>query len=118
MARATTTSEDLVPKGLPQGSRQQIRKQMQEADVPLSSEGGGGAALSPGAAAAPAAAAPAAPVSRTDLAGFDVFANREPNPDFQANPGLDPVAMFEARLADSQNTALQYYFGRIQDFLE
>jgi hypothetical protein len=117
-ARATTTSQDLVPKGLPQGSRQQIVQQMQEANVPLSSEGGGVGPTPSTAAVSPAAAGSAAPVSRQGLSNFDVFQNREPTPDFQGNPNLDPVALFQARLAESPNTALRYYFGRFQDFLE
>ncbi len=115
MARATTTSEDLVPKGLPQGSRQQIRKQMQEADVPLSSEGGGGAALSPGAAVSPAAVAPAAPVSRADLAGFDVFSNREPTPGFQGTPQRE--VMFE-KVRQSDNLVMQSIFQRMAGYKE
>ena len=86
-ARATTTSEDLVPKGRPQGSRQQIVKQMQEAKVPLSSEGGGGTTLplTP-AAVSPPAVASAAPVSRSDLAASDVFSTWDPDPGLQATP--------------------------------
>ena len=115
-ARATTTSEDLVPKGLPQGSRQQIRQQMQEANVPLSSEGGGGAGLSPSSAAVtPTAVAPAAPVSRGDLANFDVFANREPTAGFQATPQRQ--VMFE-KVRQSDNLVMQSIFQRMAGYKE
>ncbi len=113
------TSQDLVPTDLPYGSRQQSVAAMKAADVPLSSEvGGGSTALVGSAAASPAVVAPASPVSRPDLANFDVFQNREPTEGFQDNPASDPTAVFRARLAESPNTALQYYFGRYQDFLE
>ncbi len=115
MARATTTSEDLVPKGLPQGSRQQIRQQMQEANVPLSSEGGGGTTLPPGAAAAPSAVAPAAPVSRAGLEGFDVFSNREPTPGFQATPQRE--VLFE-KVRQSDNLVMQSIFQRMAGYKE
>ena len=36
------TSEDLVPKGLPYGAREKTVAAMRSADVPVSSEGGGG----------------------------------------------------------------------------
>jgi len=112
------TSQDLVPTNQPYGSRQQTVAAMEAADVPLSSEVGGGESLSGSVAASPAAVAPANPVSRQDLANFDVFQNREPTEGFQDNPNLDPAALFRARLDQSPNTALRYYFGRYQDFLE
>ena len=111
--RATTTSQDLVPKGLEQGGRQQIVQQMQAADVPLSSEGGGGAVLPPGSAAAAPAAASATPVSRGDLAGFDVFANREPTPGFQATPQRQ--VMFE-KVRQSDNLVMQSIFQRMAGY--
>ena len=112
------TSEDLVPKGLPYGERQKTVAAMRAADAPLASEASGGSIAPSSVAASPAAAAPTGPVSRQDLSNFDVFQNREPTEGFQANPNLDPVALFQARVAESPNTALQYYFGRYQDFLE
>ncbi len=114
-----TSSQDLVPTDLPYGSRQETVARMQAANVPLASEGGGGTVAPVGSAAAsPPAVSPATPVSRETLSSFDALPNREPTEGFQSNPALDPAAMFQAKLAESPNTALQYYFGRYQDFLE
>ena len=117
-ARATTTSQDLVPKNLPQGSRQKIVAQMQAADLPVSSESvGGGAVAAPGlpAAASPVAAGPAAPVSRTDLASFDVFQNREPTSGFQATPQRQ--VLFET-IRQSDNLVMQAIAERMAGYKE
>jgi len=116
VARATTTSEDLVPKGLPQGGRQQIVQQMQEADVPLSSEGGGSNALAPSSnAASPGPLAPAPPVSRQDLSSFDALANRQPTEGFQATPQRQ--VMFE-KVRQSDNLVMQSIFQRMAGYKE
>ena len=110
------SSEDLVPKGLPYGSRGDTVAQMKAADVPLSSASGGGALPGPTPAVPPAAApTPAAPVSRAGLAGYDVLANREPTPQFQATPPRQ--VMFE-KVRQSQNAVMQEIFARMPGYKE
>ena len=110
------SSEDLVPKGLPYGSRQDTVAQMKAANVPLSSASGGGAPPGPASAVSPAAApAPAAPVSRAGLAGFDVLANREPTPQFQATP---PRQVMYEQVRQSANPVLQSIFERMDGYKE
>ena len=115
------TSQDLVPTGQPYGERKATVAAMKSANVPLSSGSGGGQAVPPTGSPQPVGAsptAPAPPVSGQSLEGFDVFAGREPDPQFQSNPNLDPVALFQNEVANSPNSAVRYYFGRYQDFLE
>lgn len=111
------SSEDLVPTGLPYGSRGDTVAQMKAAGVPLGSASGGAAALPGPPAAVPPTAAPgpAAPVSRAELAGFDALANREPTPQFQATPPRQ--VMFE-RVRQSQNAVMQSIFERMAGYKE
>lgn len=109
------SSEDLVPTGLPYGSREDTVAQMKAANVPLGSASGGGAPPAPVAAPLAAAPAPAAPVSRADLAQYDVFANREPTPQFQATPPRQ--VMFE-RVRQSENAVLKSIFERMAGYKE
>jgi hypothetical protein len=110
------SSEDLVPKGLPYGSRGDTVAQMKAADVPLNSASGGGAPPGPTATVPPAVApAPAAPVSRAGLAGYDVLANREPTPQFQATPPRQ--VMFE-KVRQSNNAVMQEIFARMPGYKE
>ncbi len=117
-ARAATTSEDLVPTGLPYGSRQQTVANMQAANIPLSSVTAGGSEALPGPATGPPTPPPAGPVNRQGLEQFDVFANREPTDGFAPIGGGDPTAVLQAQIAASPNSALRYYFGRAQEFEE
>lgn len=85
------SSEDLVPTGLPHGSRQQVEGQMQAAGLPLGSSSVGGAAPTPppeGAVARPAGGSPSPPQG-SPLTGFDVFANRQPMSGTNTAPVLD-----------------------------
>jgi hypothetical protein len=110
------SSEDLVPKGLPYGSRDDTVAQMKAANVPLSSESGGVAPSGPAPAVSPAAApGPAAPVSRAELGGFDALANREPTPEFQATP---PRQVMYERVRQSQNAVMQSIFERMAGYKE
>ena len=89
---------------------------MKAANVPLSSEGGGGTVSPPvTAAASPTATLPAAPVSREGLANFDVFANREPNPAFQGVPQRQ--VLFE-RIRQSDNAVMQAIAERMAGYKE
>ena len=105
-------TEDLVPTGLPQGGRQQVKAGLQAADLPLDSETAPVAGLGPptGAPAAPTAAPPA----RQQLQNFDVFADRIPNPQ-QAPPSRDVI--FE-QVRNSGNAVLQDIFSRMSGYLE
>jgi hypothetical protein len=108
--------EDLVPTGLPYGSRKDTVAQMKAADVPLGSAGSGAVPSGSTAAVSPAAApAPAAPVSRAGLAGYDVLANREPTPQFQATPPRQ--VMFE-QVRQSQNAVMQSIYSRMAGYKE
>ena len=110
------TTQDLVPTGLPHGSRQETVSRMKAANVPLSSEGGGGTVSPPvTAAASPTATLPAAPVSREGLANFDVFANRVPTPAFQGVPQRQ--VMFE-QVRQSSNQVMQSIFERMVGYKE
>ena len=111
------SSEDLVPTGLPYGSRGDTVAQMKAANVPLDSASGGPGSPGPTTVAAPPSAAPvpAAPVSRAGLAGYDVLANREPTPQFQATPPRQ--VMFE-RVRQSQNAVMQEIFARMPGYKE
>ena len=110
--------EDLVPTGLPYGSRGDTVAQMKTAGVPLSSASGGGVLPGPTTAASPAAvSAPAAPVpvSRAGLESFDALANREPTPGFSATPPRQ--VMFE-QVRQSGNAVMQSIFERMAGYKE
>ena len=111
------SSEDLVPKGLPQGSRQEIEAAMTAAGLPLGSEG----AAPPPVPAAPTSAGPAGapPVgatvpARQQMQNFDVFGDRAPNP-VAAPSGRDVI--FE-QVRRSDNAVLQAIFSRIDGYKE
>lgn len=115
-ARATSTSQDLVPKGLPYGSRQDTVSRMQAAEVPLTSEsGGGGLPLASSPAAPPAAVAPAAPISRAELQNFDVFQNRQPTPGFRATSQRQVLL---ERIRQSGNQVMQSIASRMAGYKE
>ena len=109
------SSQDLVPTNLPYGSRQQTVAQMQAADIPVSSESGGGATPLVPTGAPPGPVAPAAPVSRANLQNFDALSNRQPNPNFQAVPQRQ--VMFE-QVRQSNNKVLQSIFERMAGYKE
>ncbi len=109
------SSEDLVPKELPQGSRQEIEAAMTAAGLPL---GSAGAAPPP----VPAAPPPAGPVgappvgatvpARQQMQNFDVLADRAPNP--VAPPPPRDVIFEQVRRSD--NAMLQDIFSRMQGY--
>ena len=109
------SSEDLIPKGLPQGSRQENVAAFKAAGLPVGSQQAApdlaDAPLPP-----PADAPPVGPTTpaRQQLQGFDVFADREPNPT-PAPPGRDVI--FE-QVRQSGNLVLQDIFSRMSGYLE
>ena len=109
------SSEDLIPRGLPQGSRQENVAAFRAADLPVGSEQ---AAPEPvaGPPGAPAGAPPIGPTvpARQSMQGFDVFAGREPNP-IAAPAGRDVI--FE-QVRNSGNAVLQDIFSRMSGYLE
>ena len=110
------SSEDLIPKGLPQGSRQENVAAFRAADLPVGSEQ---AVPEPGLGpptGAPSAAPPIGPTTpaRQSMAGFDVFAGREPNP-VQAPLGRDIIFQ---QVRDSGNAVLQDVFTRMSGYKE
>ena len=114
------SNEDMVPTGLPYGARKETAAAMKVAGVPLSSASGGSAPGPPTtaqAASPPAASAPAAPapVSRQGLAEYDVFANREPTPQYQAAPQRQ-VMMEKVR--QSPNAVMRGIYERMAGYKE
>ena len=110
------TSQDLVPTGLPYGSRQRTVAAMDAADIPLSSsEGGGGTTPLVPTGAPPGPVAPAAPVSRANLQNFDALSNRQPTPNFQAVPQRQ--VMFE-QVRQSDNRVMQAIAERMVGYRE
>ena len=107
------SSEDLIPKGLPKGSRQENVAAFKAAGLPVGSQ-----QAAPESAAAPlpppADAPPVGPTTpaRQQLQGFDVFADREPNPT-PAPPGRDVI--FE-QVRQSGNAVLQDIYSRVPGF--
>lgn len=112
--------EDMVPTGLPYGAREKTAAAMKVAGVPLSSASGGSA---PAPTTAPAAAPPAvtpapaapAPISRQALAEYDVFANREPTPEYQSAP---PRQVMYEKVRQSQNVVMQGIYERMAGYKE
>ena len=109
------SSQDLVPTNLPYGSRQQTVSQMQAADIPVSSESGGGTTPLVPTGAPPGPVAPAAPVSRANLQNFDALSNRQPTPNFQAVPQRQ--VMFE-QVRQSDNRVMQAIAERMVGYRE
>lgn len=106
------SSEDLIPKGLPQGSRQENVAAFRAAGLPVGSQQ---ATPEPVAAVPPAPGAP--PVgptipARQQMQAFDVFADREPNPT-PAPQGRDII--FE-QVRQSGNLILQDIFSRMSGY--
>ena len=100
-------TEDLVPRGLPQGGRQQVEAGLAAADLPTDSETlGQGPGPAPG--VPPVGQVPA----RTQLNSFDVFNNRAPNP-VAPPPSRDVI--FE-QVRNSPNVVLQDIFSRMKGF--
>ena len=101
-------TEDLVPRGLPQGGRQQVEAGLRAAELPTDSETAG---------VAPAPVAPPAVgqvPARQQLQSFDVFADRTPNP--VAAPPAREVIFEQVRRSD--NAVLQDIFGRMSGYKE
>ena len=109
------TSQDLVPTGLPYGSRASTVARMQQAGVPLSSEGGGQPPPVAAGGAAPTPVAPAAPVSRAGLESFDALATRAPTPGFAATP---PKELLFEQVRQSGNQVMRAIFERIPGYKE
>lgn len=109
------SSQDLVPTGLPYGERQKVVAQMQAADVPTSSEGGGGPV--PALASAPPPSAAPAPIPRRgpDLSGYDALANATPTPNYQPVPRRQ--VMYE-QVRQSNNQVMQQIFERMDGYKE
>ncbi len=107
------SSEDLIPRGLPQGSRQENVAAFRAADLPVGSEQ---AAPEPvvGPPGVPAGAPPIGPTvpARQSMQGFDVFAGREPNP--VAAPARRDVIFEQVRRSD--NVVLQDIYSRVPGF--
>ncbi len=109
------SSEDLIPKGLPQGSRQENVAAFRAADLPVGSEQAAPETVA-GPPGAPAGAPPIGPTApaRQAMQGFDVFAGREPNP-VAAPLGRDIIFQ---RVRDSGNAVLQDVFTRMSGYKE
>lgn len=110
------TSEPLVPKGLPQGSRQRTRAAMQRANIPLSptgdNRGGVSGALSP--QGQPATTdAPLAPVDLLAQTTPDDFPFiGQPQPD--AQPADQPDSVIRGLAAGAQSTFGAAVLSRLQ----
>ncbi len=109
------SKEDLIPKGLPQGSRQENVAAFRAAGLPVGSEQ---AAPEPviGPPPAPAGAPPIGPTvpARQAMQNFDVFDGRTPNP-IAAPLGRDIIFQ---RVRDSGNAVLQDVFTRMSGYKE
>lgn len=110
------TSEPLVPQGLEHGERAKLEEAMAAGGVPkdVSTGGGGVPSLHPSAAAP--GGATSAPQS---VEGWDVLAGREPTMTEPPAPETPTgVSLFQHRVKTSPNAAMQFYFGRTDEFLE
>ena len=111
------SSEDLIPKGLSQGSRQENVAAFRAAGLPVgSSQAAPDPALADASLPSPADAPPVGPTTpaRQQLQGFDVFSDRTPNP-IQAPQGRDII--FE-QVRQSGNLILQDIFSRMSGYKE
>lgn len=106
------SSEDLVPKGLPQGARQENVAAFKAAGLPLGSQGAAPEAAAPPVAGAP----PAGPTvdARQGMQGFDVFADREPST--PPAPSRRDVLFEQVRRSD--NAVLRDIYSRVPGFKE
>ncbi len=107
------STEDLIPKGLPQGSRQENVAAFKAAGLPVGSQQ---AAPEPvaGPPGTPAGAPPIGPTvpARQSMQGFDVFNDRTPNP--IAAPARRDVIFEQVRRSD--NVVLQDIYSRVPGF--
>ena len=109
------SSEDLIPKGLPQGSRQENVAAFKAAGLPVGSQ-----QAAPDSAVAPlpspADAPPVGPTTpaRQQLQGFDVFADREPTT--PPAPSRRDILFEQVRRSD--NVVLQDIYSRVPGFKE
>ena len=110
------SSEDLIPKGLPQGSRQENVAAFRAAGLPVGSEQAAPVQGLGPPTGAPSAAPPIGPTApaRQAMQSFDVFAGREPNP-IAAPAGRDVI--FE-QVRNSGNAVLKDIFSRMSGFVE
>ena len=110
------SSEDLIPKGLPQGSRQENVAAFRAAGLPVGSEQAAPDQPVAGPPPAPAGAPPVGPTipARQSMQGFDVYNDRTPNP-IAAPAGRDVI--FE-QVRQSGNAVLQDIFSRMPGFVE
>lgn len=107
------SNEALVPKGLPHGERKKYEEAMDVAGLPKAAPEG--APVSPVGGVPPNPSPSVAGGGTPDLSTFDVLANREPSGVLDA-----PTAptMGETRVAQTQNSAWQYYFGNAEEYLD
>lgn len=104
-------TEDLVPQDLPQGGRQQVESGLRLANLPTDSESAIAGPTTPAPQGAPT---PGVPAARQQLAGFDVFAGREPNP----VPPPSGKEVVDAQVRASANEVLQEVFSRMAGYRE
>ena len=108
------STEDLIPKGLPQGSRQENVAAFKAAGLPVGSEQAAPVQGLGPPTGAPAAAPPIGPTvpARQSMQGFDVFNDRAPNP--IAAPARRDVIFEQVRRSD--NVVLQDIYSRVPGF--
>ena len=108
------STEDLIPRGLPQGSRQENVAAFRAAGLPVGSEQAAPGEPAVGPPPAPAGAPPIGPTApaRQAMQCFDVFAGREPNP--VAAPTRRDVIFEQVRQSD--NVVLQDIYSRVPGF--
>ena len=115
VAKAQSTSADLVPTGGAQGDRTAIEGRMRLAGLPSSSESAAPPSAGSGTAGDVAAAGlpPSPAAAPPDLSGYDVFAGREPT-------GISTASRQVLRSAvnSSQNAVMRDLFARVPGFLE
>ena len=104
-----STSEPLVPTGLPYGERETTRDAMVAADIPLAPPPLGAVSPSPKVpGTAPAAGVPP---------NFDVFANRDPLGAPQA-AAVDPAVSVQQAASASPNAVMQEIAALLPGYLE
>jgi len=114
--------EDMVPTGLPYGARKETAAAMRVAGVPLTTaSGGSGPPPTPTAgapspvSAPPAAPVPPPPVSRAELANFDVFQNRSPAENYQP---VSPRQVMMEKVRQSPNAVMRGIYERMAGYKE
>lgn len=106
------SNEDMVPKDRPYGERQKTESAMKLAGVPASSASGGSGPPTALNATSPVVPAPPAPVN---MSSYDVFANREPTPEYQPAPSRQ--VMYE-KVRQSPNAVMQGIYERMAGYKE